>query len=513
MIYDLLQQSPAAAPHRSDVCIVGAGAAGISLAVLLSRAGKQVTLLEGGGIAPDSENDCFQAGVSGLAYRGIREGRTQGLGGTTALWGGQILPLGDIDFEHRPWIAGSGWPICKADLLRFYQQALELEGLANTVAPDAAVWARIGAQPPAYPGMRTYLSRWCPEPDFAVLHADALRHDRIRVWMNARAVSLHRCGEAVRGVTVRTPAGAEHTFRAEQFIFCLGAIESSRFFLQEQEGSLPWNQSGLLGRHFQDHVDCDAATLVPRDPAALSRSFDAIYVQRQKYLPKLRLSESEQMRRSLLNVGGTVYTPQQQDSSQPLRQAAGSLLRGKSPKEGLLFSVRHLGQAPSLARQSFRYLVQHRGSLQTRRPLTLRVHCEQEPCGNSTIRLAHTKDRLGMQQVEVHWVIADRELQTIRGFVQTVAQALAPIAIVEPHRDLLRKTADFRTHCQDSFHHMGGMRMNASAHAGVVDTDLRLHGTANCFVCSTAVFPTSGFSNPTHTLLALTARLAEHISR
>ena len=512
MIRDLLQQT-AGTEHRSQICIVGAGAAGISLAVLLSRAGKQVTLLEGGGAAADDSDDSFHADVSGLSYRGIREGRTQGLGGTTALWGGQILPLGDIDFEHRSWVAGSGWPLRKADLQPFYSRALDIEGLSNTVTSDDAVWARVGVQPPAYVNVRTYLSRWCPEPNFAVLHRSALQHTDLAVWLNARTVRLHLSGEAVQAVVARTPAGAEHTFRADEFIFCLGAIESSRFFLQPYQDMLPWNQSGLLGRHFQDHVDCDAATILPRDAAALSRTFDAIYVQQQKYLPKLRLAEAEQKRQSLLNVGGTVYTPQQADTSHRLRQTVKSLLRAKVPEDGLGTTVRNLRETPALVRQGLRYLVHHRGSLQTTRPLTLRVHCEQEPCGNSSIRLSCERDRLGMQQATVHWVISDKELDTIRSFTQTVTHALASIAAVQPHPDLFQKSADFRASCQDSFHHMGGMRMDPSARRGVVDTNLRLHGTRNCFVCSSAVFPTSGFSNPTHTLLALAVRLADHLTR
>ncbi len=70
----------------------------------------------------------------------------------------------------------------------------------------------------------------------------------------------------------------------------------------------------------------------------------------------------------------------------------------------------------------------------------------------------------------------------------------------------------FIARCDDSNHHMGGMRMGSSAAAGVVDPDLLLYGTSNVYVCSSAVFPTSGFSNPTHTLLALAVRLAEHLS-
>ena len=70
----------------------------------------------------------------------------------------------------------------------------------------------------------------------------------------------------------------------------------------------------------------------------------------------------------------------------------------------------------------------------------------------------------------------------------------------------------FIARCDDSNHHMGGMRMGREAMSSVVDTMLRLHGTSNCYVCSGAVFPCSGFSNPTHTVLALAVRLADHLS-
>jgi choline dehydrogenase-like flavoprotein len=86
------------------------------------------------------------------------------------------------------------------------------------------------------------------------------------------------------------------------------------------------------------------------------------------------------------------------------------------------------------------------------------------------------------------------------------------VAEVTVDAELERGDAGYRVRCDDSNHHMGGMRMAAVASEGVVDTDLRLHGTKNCYVCSGAVFPTSGFSNPTHTVLALAVRLAEHLS-
>ncbi len=53
--------------------------------------------------------------------------------------------------------------------------------------------------------------------------------------------------------------------------------------------------------------------------------------------------------------------------------------------------------------------------------------------------------------------------------------------------------------------------MSTSPATGIVDPNLRLYGIDNVYICSSAVFPASGFSNPTHTLLALAVRLSEHL--
>jgi choline dehydrogenase-like flavoprotein len=92
------------------------------------------------------------------------------------------------------------------------------------------------------------------------------------------------------------------------------------------------------------------------------------------------------------------------------------------------------------------------------------------------------------------------------------AESLKKIARVIPDPDL-EEPDRFRPKCGDGYHHMGGMRMAVSADHGVVDLDLKLHGIENGYICSAAVFPTSGFSNPTHTVLALSVRLADHLAR
>ena len=488
MIHDLLTDRPDGA-NDAQVLIVGAGAAGITLAVELARRGRQVTLLEGGGpVLEEPSQDPYRSVLAGLPHRGIHAGRFRVQGGTTTAWGGQILELDTIDFAERSWVAGSGWPITKSDLAPYYARALELEGVSGSIRDDRAVWQALGEPMPHFPAnaskhhgraasqMLSYLSRWCPEPNFAHLHRRVLASSTsIHLWLHSNAVELRMSDERVTGVRCRTLTGVEAIFEAREYVFCLGAIESSRFFLQPRAGGgpLPWNRSGLLGRHFQDHIDCDAATLRPISKAALHQQSDTIFLRGYKYNPKLKLSPEAQREAEVLNVGGTIYSVSGADAAlTELKATAKALLRGRFAELSGARLAARVRNAPLLARQSYCYAVEHRAYHPPSAEMRLRVHCEQQPDSASAITLAGERDGLGLLRAQLCWQISPTELRTIRRFVEVARCALAHVAEVVPHPELFGEDDRFLAHCEDSYHHMGGMRMHPSPSNGVVDTDL-----------------------------------------
>jgi choline dehydrogenase-like flavoprotein len=515
MIRDLLREKPAP-DYRPQICIVGAGAAGICLAVELSKRGKSVMVLEGGGRdIEDAAQEPYRSEVVGHEHRGIHTGRFRAHGGTTTRWGGQILELNAEDFEHRDWIPFSGWPFSRANLEPFYRRALDFEGLGSVLRNDADVWKSLSLPEPSFPNLQSYLTRWCPEPNFARLHARTLETtDNLQVWLHANAIELLLEHETVRALRVRTQQGSEVLVHADHFIFCMGTIECVRFFLQPRDGDLPWNHSGLLGRHFQDHVDANAARIIPRDRRQFGELFDNIFLRGFKYHPKLRLGSDEQRRARVLNCGATMsFSSDVDEALAATKTTAKHLLRGRFGELQLADILRSARHAPLLVRQAARYALRHRVYNPGSAEIRLRVHCEQRPDSDSSITLSSERDSLGLLRARLDWRISGLELDTIKLFAETAAKSLAPIAQIEPDPALINRDPAFLDRCDDSNHHMGGMRMAASSSDGVVTPDLLLHGTRNVYVCSGAVFPTSGFSNPTHTVLALAIRLADRLAR
>jgi choline dehydrogenase-like flavoprotein len=514
VIRDLLTDTPPAA-FLADICIVGAGAAGITLAVESARKGKRVLLLEGGGSTrEDSSQAIYDSEIAGLPHRGIRTGRIRVKGGTTVRWGGQILELDTRDFAPRPGVPESGWPFPKTELTPYYERALQLEGLANVERNDAAVWRDHRLPFTQFDDLEAYLSRWCPEPNFARLHNKTLTTDpNIHLWLHASAVELLTEGEAATGLRCRTLTGIEAIFHARHYVFCLGGIESSRFFLQPRPGGLPWNRSGLLGQHFQDHIDCNAAQVIPHDLDSFHDTFDPIFSRGFKYLPKLRLPPHLQSQLGTLSVGSTIGFEDTGKARMQAKHTIRNLMRGRFgevTRDNLAHTGKHV---PMLFRQAWRYYIQRRAYAPPEVRIFLRIHCEQEPTSHSSITLTNQRDPLGLLRVRFDWQISERELETIRQYVLIAQRSLACVARIIPDEDLMSGSPKFLARCDDSNHHMGGMRMSTSDLTGIVDTNLRLYGLTNTYICSSAVFPCSGFSNPTHTVLALAVRLSDHLDQ
>lgn len=520
MIVDL--ESGAPLPEFSaEICVVGAGAAGIVLAAELVRQGRRVLLLESGGstIEPAAQqlNECT---YTGQPHQGANSGRFRALGGTTTAWGGQILALSEEDFAARPWVPGSGWPFSKSEMEPYYERALRAEGLSGVCRDDEEVWRQLSLfEPDLGNDLKTYYTRWCREPNFARLYREPLASPNLRVVLHATATALllDEGGSRIRGVTCRTLSGREQIFSAVKYALCLGTIESVRFLLQPQPNFnvLPWNQSGLLGCHFHSHLDVNAARVPAEDAPRLRKWFANAYLHGYKYHPKFKLSSEAQKRQQILSIAGSITCINTEEKD--LRRVK-ALVRNALHRRPSGFELEDLPRAArqlaTMLRLGYGYRVRHRAYWPAGSSFWLRVHCEQQPLSASRIALSETRDATGLLGVRLDWRVSPLEWKTISLFTELVEEVFAArgLARIQPQPELAREDGYQGVVLDNSHHHMGGTRMASSPREGVVDTDLRLHGIENVYVCSASVFSSSGFSNPTHTLIALALRLADRLA-
>src|SRR5687768_10674708 len=122
-----VNELPASSTITADICIVGAGAAGITVATELDGDRQTVCLVESGGYQPDEETQALYAlETVGHPVREKFMSRARYFGGTCNLWAGRCMRLTRIDVSPREWVPHSGWPLTYEELERYYARAARM---------------------------------------------------------------------------------------------------------------------------------------------------------------------------------------------------------------------------------------------------------------------------------------------------------------------------------------------------------------------------------------------------
>src|SRR6185437_16163317 len=184
---------PNGAKVTADLCVVGAGAAGISLCLQLANTSLSIALIESGGQEPDPATQQLAAGENtGLAYFPLDSARLRCFGGTTAHWGGYCRPFYDIDFEERSWVPHSGWPIRRSDLLPLYPTAQTL----CQIGPfdyEPQDWQLSDAPPLPLAGqdVRSRLIQFSPPTRFGIRYRSAIASaPNIRTYLHSNVLAV-----------------------------------------------------------------------------------------------------------------------------------------------------------------------------------------------------------------------------------------------------------------------------------------------------------------------------------
>jgi choline dehydrogenase-like flavoprotein len=506
----------------TDVCVIGAGAAGITLAREFIGSPFRVTLLESGGFGYELETqDLYTGPNKGLPYFPLDGVRLRYFGGTTNHWGGFCRPFDAVDFEPREGIPFTGWPIGLADVHPFYGPASTICGLpsedwgaADSALSDAPIRlrrdrfvnrnVRIVA-----PERRSFAPRY---------RSDLVKAPNVTLQLHANVtgVETDESGRSATSLRVATLSGNRFTVRAKIFVMAAGGLETPRLLLASNQ---QWpaglgNHTGVVGRFFMEHPRFVAGFLAPTGTQPNPRFYSEHQTGRERLQGYLGSAREFQQTEGLLDVQITLE--QVYDVPRDVSDSAGyvtdlvtdlgSWERVAIPGSPVPVPYPEvIRRAQSDPKETYNAL---RRKLDTVR-VTTRI--EQAPNPDSRVTLIRERDKLGMHRIALNWRLSQIDKRNVNRTLALFGAEVGRAGIGRLKILHGEDEAGWPADTAGGWHLMGTTRMSNDPKRGVVDRDCRVHGVSNLYIAGSSVFPTAGGATPTLTLVALTLRLARHL--
>ena len=263
-----------------DLCIVGAGPAGITLARSFAGSAMTVCLLESGGLDGEPDSQALCRGVStGLALDPAAC-RVRTFGGAGNAWGGGCIPLDPADLTLRVWVPHSGWPLSFDALAPYYERALDHCGIGqHRLAPGTFATPPARTPPGFDPDLLVNRTFILSPVFFGEVGREALgQAPNITVLLHANALELETDDTArtVRAARIGTLDGRRGRVHARTWVLACGGIENARLLLLS-DAVAPrglGNDRDLVGRYFMDHPSGSLGRIDGGVPDPLCRPYD-----------------------------------------------------------------------------------------------------------------------------------------------------------------------------------------------------------------------------------------------
>ncbi len=502
---------------ETEVCIVGGGAAGITMAREFVQSGFRVALLESGGLEAEAETQDLYDGTSiGRPYQDLTAIRLRWFGGTTNHWEGWCAVMDNLDFESRDGVRYSGWPFPRKHLEPWYRRAQTVCQLGPFgYGPDE--WGITPARIPAPfngPHFICQVLQKSPPTRFGEVYRESLRKaPRLTVYLNANALRFvtGRQGGDVQRLDAGALPHGRFTVKAKIYVLATGAVENTRLLLSSgaEGGNGLGNDNDLVGRFFAVHVEYVGGVIAPADPYIdfqMLNGDSADTFKRdvpREFVSYFALSEATRARERL--PGMRIRMHQDVGKVAGL-EALKRLQAHQDVMKDLGILMRDLGGVAS-----YGWHRMTRGKGVPVNAITMRCTSEQMPDPDSRITLGKDVDALGLRKVAVDWRLSAADKRGAVFNNRLLAREVGRSGLGRMKTLVSDNDNDWPSDMHGDEHTMGTTRMHRDPKQGVVDADCRVHGTSNLYVAGSSVFPTTGTANPTLTIVALALRLADHI--
>jgi len=500
---------------KYDFCIVGAGFAGITLALNLDKKYK-VLLLEAGDYEYSTESqDIFKGKVVGHDYWRLEDSRIRCFGGSSSVWGRWAIPYEERDFEEKPYAKLSGWPIKKKDLDPYLEQTNDIFEMSKAFKPysNAKGWDDVLKKPNEdFEGF--YITE--TPIDFKEKFGPQIKNSKnIDCYLNANLtdMTLSEDHSSIVGVEVKDYDKKTYYPKAKTYVLATGGLENARLLLSfnKQAKNGIGNKTDLVGRHFCDHPQFQAGTFILEDK--IKEAFKTKeYHSEHKFL---RPTDKLMKNNKILNFGIRIETEKFLSKSVKDKTFYRSF---KDNIRGLVCESEWLTRLfVKYYKDGSRLYCETKDIEKKVRDGRIVYNGEQIPNPKSRITLdKNDVDMFGMKRLVLDWNFSQIDLKSAREGVLSFAKVFAEknIGRVQVDDWILSDKIDFPTieHGRPGPHHICTTRMGDTPKEGVVDRNCKVFRIDNFYIAGSSVFSTTGEVNPTFTIVQMTLRLADHLN-
>lgn len=504
-------------PHEresADVCIVGAGAAGIYLASRLARCGLKVVVLEAGpSVAVDAELAGFVPEFERESYSGAWAGRAFGLGGTTARWGGQLIPTPSQDAARSDETLRSSWSLIVSACRGYAGKVARTLGLPEGgsasglgFSGNRPAWAAL-----SHVGLQPLESVWLPfrARNLAWLLNSRHRNGALKVYLDATAsvwALTERAGSAwIGGVEARSASGRRLTVAADRVVVCAGAIESTRILLEIDDRAHALPKRSEIGSCLSDHFSACIGEVVAKDRSLAASIFGPRFAG--GLMRSVRIIDEKPELQTSRWFAHMLF--EREDAAFRCAKAVLQAMQARRVPRVALTDLLH---APfGLSRLAWARFVEGRLFIPPETPTRLQLDIEQRPQRHNRVSLGHSCDRFGRPRCRITWGMSELDGEDFKAGCRLLARKWSEAGSALPRVHWLDSSLSLEK-AHGAYHPTGTCRVGEDDEA-VVDPDLKVRGYGNLYLLSTCLFPSAGSANPTFSLLCLVERLAETLQQ
>ncbi|HXJ01272.1 MAG TPA: GMC family oxidoreductase, partial [Micropepsaceae bacterium] len=420
-----------------------------------------------------------------------------------------------------------------------YREAASLCQLGPMAFDDPAFWQKqpggqsLTTLPLDAKRFRTAIFQISPPTRFGKVYAPALTAaQNVNVMLDATVLELlpaaasraEQGRKAIGEVRVATKGNNKtFTVSAPLFVVATGGIEAARLLLLSDKvyPAGAGNENDLVGRYFMDHpwMTESAYLRFAKDGVKAPLYFENTSLANARIFATITASP-ELLEQEHIGGFRILLAPSRVSTAgaDSVRTLMGDLRHGTVPPDLSEHLSNILSDFDVLADSAYKTVTgSKKGWLgdETSGPYKgafIDLNFEQRPNRDSRVVLDNALDANGQRRVRVDWRLNETDKRTATRALDLVAHEFGRIGLGRTRIRLdLANGAPWPRELMGSDHHSGTARMAENPKMGVVDGNCRVHSTTNLYVAGSATFPTNGYANPTLTIVALAARLADHL--